>query len=63
MRLCGPATKILPPFIDWPENIKKVIKEKVYLAKGGYEFNAKPIIEIDEEELIKISKELIDNHK
>ena len=59
VRLCGPTTKILPPFIDWPEKIKNVIKDKVYLAQGGYEFNAKEISPLNESELIRISEELI----
>lgn len=55
MRLCGPTTTILPPFIDWPEQIRNVIKSKVYLVSGGYEFNAKLISEVDEKELINIA--------
>ena len=63
IRLCGPTTKILPPFVDWPEKLKKHIRSKVYLAEGGYEFNAKEIGPINEEELCKIVKEMVEDMK
>ncbi|MBP1327445.1 N-methylhydantoinase A/oxoprolinase/acetone carboxylase beta subunit [Leucobacter exalbidus] len=51
LRLGLPATKALPPLVDWPEELKGAIQARSYLAHGGYEFDGRPISPIDPEEL------------
>jgi N-methylhydantoinase A/oxoprolinase/acetone carboxylase beta subunit len=36
IRLCQPATTILPPFVDWPKNIRDRIRLDHCLVNGGY---------------------------
>ena len=55
IRLCGPATRALPPFVGWPEKLRKKIENKVYMAKGGYEYNRQELASIDKEELRTIA--------
>jgi len=49
--------------VDWPERLKRLIQQKVYMAEGGYEFNGKEISKLDPEELKKIADELIADMK
>jgi N-methylhydantoinase A/oxoprolinase/acetone carboxylase beta subunit len=51
LRLGLPATKALPPLVDWPEALTEAISAKSYLAHGGYEFDGRPISPLDPEEL------------
>ena len=58
IRLCLPATRSLPPMIDWPEDLSDIIGEDVYLAKGGYEFDGRLISPLDPEEIAKIADDI-----
>lgn len=51
LRLGLPATRALPPLVDWPEALRQAIKARTYLAHGGYEFDGRPISAIDPDEL------------
>ncbi|WP_022885710.1 hydantoinase/oxoprolinase N-terminal domain-containing protein [Glaciibacter superstes] len=51
LRLGLPATKALPPLVDWPEDLIEAISGKSYLAHGGYEFDGRPISPLDPGEL------------
>ena len=50
LRLGLPATKALPPLVDWPEQLKEAIGARSYLAHGGYEFDGRPISPLDHAE-------------
>lgn len=63
VRVCGPATHALPPFIGWPDRLREKIENKVFMASGGYEFNAVELSPINEEELTKIAEELLEDQK
>ncbi|GAC1535264.1 MAG: hydantoinase/oxoprolinase family protein [Herpetosiphon sp.] len=51
VRLGLPATKALPPMVDWPTDLRETIGNHAYLAHGGYEVDGRPIAPIDEAEL------------
>lgn len=51
LRLGLPATKALPPLVDWPGHLREAIGGRAYLAHGGYEFDGRPISPIDHDEL------------
>src|SRR3954451_20672427 len=51
VRIGLPATAALPPFIDWPDDLKAAIGGVGYLVHGGYEFDGRPIAALDENEL------------
>src|SRR3954451_12046857 len=51
LRIGLPATAALPPFIDWPDDLKAAIGGVGYLVHGGYEFDGRPIAALDENEL------------
>jgi N-methylhydantoinase A/oxoprolinase/acetone carboxylase beta subunit len=56
-RLCGPATRSLPPMIDWPPDLSAAIKGYVALLPGGFEFDGRPIVPFDEGALRRACRE------
>src|SRR5438876_8128250 len=51
IRIGLPATAALPPFVDWPEDLREAIGGVSYLVHGGYEFDGRPIAPLDDAEL------------
>ena len=60
LRLCLPATTMLPPLVDWPDDLKNSIGGHTYMARGGHEYDGREISSIDEKELRKIAKQMTD---
>lgn len=58
VRLCLPATQSLPPMVDWPADIQQVIGDDAYLTAGGYEFDGRPISDLDEDDLRRIGRDI-----
>jgi len=48
LRLCGPATRLLPPFCDWPKELRAAVGGHSYLLAGGHEFDGHEISSFDE---------------
>ncbi|OZD46439.1 hydantoinase subunit beta [Rhodococcus sp. 06-1477-1B] len=61
LRLGLPATKALPPLVDWPDVLTEAIQARSYLAHGGYEFDGRPISPLDEDELRGIARDMAEN--
>ena len=51
IRLGAPATRALPPLVDWPERLTAVLGGHAFLCKGGHEFDGREISALDVEEL------------
>jgi N-methylhydantoinase A/oxoprolinase/acetone carboxylase beta subunit len=51
VRLGLPATRALPPFVDWPQRLRQVIGGHSYLCHGGHEYDGRVISPLDEDEL------------
>ncbi|WP_454228510.1 hydantoinase/oxoprolinase N-terminal domain-containing protein [Propioniciclava flava] len=58
VRLGLPATRALPPLVDWPQTLLEAIDGHSYLAHGGYEFDGRPIAPLDPEELRGIAAQI-----
>lgn len=61
LRLGLPATRALPPLVDWPDELRLAIKARTYLAHGGYEFDGRPISPIDRDELLRHAADMAAN--
>ena len=48
MRLCLPASSSVAPFIDWPEDLRAIVKGSVDLLPGGFEIDGREIAALDE---------------
>ena len=51
LRLCLPATQLLPPLVDWPEELKQAIGGLTYMVGGGNEFDGREISSLDRDGL------------
>lgn len=61
LRLCGPASRSAPPFIDFPDDLRRVIAGPYYFLNGGYEYDGAAVIsEVDDEEVKSAVKEIVE---
>ena len=51
LRLCLPATTLLPPLADWPIPLMESIGHHTYMAHGGHEFDGREISSFDPDEV------------
>lgn len=58
VRLCLPAAQCLMPMVDWPEDLRAVVGDEVYLSSGGVEFDGTPIAPFEPSDLVRIGKEI-----
>ena len=58
IRLALPATRGLPPMIDWPSDIANVIGNNLHLVRGGYEFDGREISPLDEQAVAHAARDL-----
>lgn len=58
IRLGLPATRSLPPMIDWPDRIREAIAGKAYLCHGGHEFDGRLISPLDRDELLRVAEDI-----
>ncbi|OPA80307.1 hydantoinase subunit beta [Paenibacillus selenitireducens] len=54
IRVGAPATTSIPPLADWDESLKAAIGPHTYVAKGGYEYDGRTIVDLDEAEILDI---------
>jgi N-methylhydantoinase A/oxoprolinase/acetone carboxylase beta subunit len=60
VRLGLPATKALPPMIDWPEDLSATLGTHRYLLRGGHEFDGREIAPLDEKGLREAGRDMRD---
>lgn len=58
IRLCLPANTSIPIACDWPDDLRKAVGLKTYLAHGGSEFDGQNISPLDEQELVAIAQDI-----
>ncbi|NKE57293.1 hydantoinase/oxoprolinase family protein [Lentzea sp. PSKA42] len=58
VRLGLPATKALPPFVDWPQRLRQVIGGHSYLCHGGHEYDGRLISPLNEDELRAVATDI-----
>ena len=47
LRLCGAATRALPPMVDWPDRLRILVDGGAALVGGGVNFDGSPIAALD----------------
>lgn len=59
LRICGPASRSVPPFFDFPPDLNNVIAGPYYYLQGGYEFDGQKVIsEVDDEEVRRVANDI-----
>ncbi len=58
IRLCGSASRAIPPFADFPEDLRKIISGGVHLVSGGLEYSGQEISPVVEAELRECVREM-----
>lgn len=61
IRLCGSASKGMPPFSDFPEDLKALVFGGGYMVKGGLEYDAKEIDPVDPDEVRVCVKKILNS--
>jgi len=51
IRLCGTASRKLPPFSDFEKQLLKKVRGSLFLINGGYQFDGQEITPLDEKEV------------
>ena len=51
LRVCLPATQLLPPLVDWPDDLRDAIGGSNYMVGGGHEFDGREISPLDRSEI------------
>ncbi len=62
IRLCLPAGRSVPPYLDWPSDIIPHLGNHYEMVRGGYEFNGKILSQPDREEIKKALESLRKNN-
>ena len=58
LRLCLPATQLLPPLVDWPVELKDAIGGLTRMAGGGNEFDGREIAPLDRKDIREAAQDL-----
>lgn len=58
LRLGLPATKALPPMVDWPKRLRDAIGDHGYIVHGGHEFDGRTISELRPDEIKRVADEI-----
>lgn len=48
IRIGLPASASLPPFVDWPKDLRDLVRGEVFAIEGGHEVDGRPIVPLDE---------------
>lgn len=56
IRLGLPASRGVPPFSGWPEDVREAVFAGGELVRGGYEFDGRLIAQLDEQAIARIAQ-------
>lgn len=60
VRIGLPATSALPPYVDWPDDLRDTLGGVYYLVHGGYEFDGRPISALNDAEIKEAAHKIRD---
>ncbi|MEW6472803.1 MAG: hydantoinase/oxoprolinase family protein [Actinomycetota bacterium] len=58
IRLGLPATRSLPPLVDWPDRLRTAVAGETYLCHGGFEFDGREIAPLDRSEIQRVAADI-----
>ncbi len=60
IRLALPATRSLPPLVDWPDDLREAIGGHAFLCHGGYEYDGREVAPFDPHEVRRAAEQVRD---
>lgn len=51
LRIGKPASVGIPPYMEWPADLKAAVNEKAAIISGGYEYDGRKIAELNRDEV------------
>ena len=58
IRIALPAARLLPPMIDWPEDMRAAVGRHRYMVGGGYQFDGRVNVALDESAVAETARAL-----
>nr|XP_019000245.1 hydantoinase [Kwoniella mangroviensis CBS 8507]OCF63706.1 hydantoinase [Kwoniella mangroviensis CBS 8507] len=58
IRLCGPHSRLCPPFVSFPYELRRVLEGPVWMVEGGLQVDGREISTVDINEIRGIAAEL-----
>ncbi|KAF6806278.1 hydantoinase [Colletotrichum sojae] len=59
VRLCGPFTRQIPPFSDFPSGLRRILDGGVYYLDGGLEIDGREIAPLDHEQIRQAARDIV----
>ncbi|KAK6212818.1 hypothetical protein LQW54_004907 [Pestalotiopsis sp. IQ-011] len=59
VRLCGPFTRQLPPFSDFPVGLGRILDGGAYYLDGGFEVDGREILPLNTEQIRTTTREIV----
>ncbi|MBS0224040.1 MAG: hydantoinase/oxoprolinase family protein [Proteobacteria bacterium] len=47
LRIGLPSGASLPPFVDWPKDLRGLVSSSVHMVRGGHEIDGRPLVPLD----------------
>ncbi len=60
LRIGLPASASLPPFVDWPAQLREVVRGEVCMVRGGHEYDGTPLVPLDVEAVRRFAEHVRD---
>ncbi|MEO0615600.1 MAG: hydantoinase/oxoprolinase family protein [Pseudomonadota bacterium] len=60
IRIGMPSGDGLPPKVGWPDDIARALGDRVYMLRGGYLYDGRPIAKTHEREIERVVDDLVD---
>jgi N-methylhydantoinase A/oxoprolinase/acetone carboxylase beta subunit len=61
VRIGLPASRSLPPFSDWPEDLAALVEGAVFSIEGGHEYDGRPIVPFDTDEMRRVARSIAEH--
>ncbi|KAL3459357.1 hydantoinase/oxoprolinase [Aspergillus heterothallicus] len=58
VRLCGPFTRQIPPFSDFPDGLRDILDGGAYYLDGGFEIDGREIAPLNHEQIRQTAREI-----
>lgn len=58
MRIAAPLTEGIPPMVDWPEDLKAVIGDNIYMIRGGCYYTGVDYLPLDEDAITQAAEDI-----